>query len=348
MDLLAQVWAERIKRLDAQGERRDQETDHELWYFTGAETSLRIFRHDTLGDDRRLWAASLDNFVVHDAKKKREQKEAISTAKTYASNRAELREGRNLILFGSPGTGKDHLAMGVAKEIFYETGIASFRTTGLRVSALMRESIEKKGTGRLIEEYSNYDLLWISDPCLSGRSLTEWEMGWFYQIIDTRYRNLRPTIITVNAETGKDIATMLGTASFDRLKDKCSFIFTDWASYRSPDRKLNLCTLKMPYDGMTDRQVLALSGRPEYVEGKYLYCDFDKCRVPKGMSRKEWEAQTAEKERLATEAEEQRKADIQARKVRDEAEWEREKSLRMAEIQKWVAEIQEQEIEEDV
>jgi DNA replication protein DnaC len=54
----------------------------------------------------------------------------------------------------------------------------------------------------------------------------------FYVILDGRYRELRPTVITTNLKLS-DLEGYVGNAVFDRLKEMTVFVLNSAKSYRA-------------------------------------------------------------------------------------------------------------------
>lgn len=291
MDVLAQVWAERMKTLDSEGKRRDGESDAELFRFENMRAELSRFAFDTLGDDKRLWGATLDNF---DAKSK-EKREALRTVRRYLAEFDQVNEtGRNLILFGGPGTGKDHLVMGLAKSVYAKTGIAFVRTDGPTMAAEVRSAIKKERENESLDRYMRCPVLWISDPCSSGSTLTPFQRDWFFRLVDHRYKNALPTIVTINADSGAVVGDMLGPASFDRLRGDCDQVFCMWESKRGV---IVPAKIEMPFTGEAFETIVGLErGERDSNQRGYRkvgdprrFKEVRWYRMPKSMRRAEWD-----------------------------------------------------------
>jgi len=109
---------------------------------------------------------------------------------------AQMREsGKGLYIFGAIGSGKTHIASAL-------TVAACKRGEKARLEAatqLLRNIRDTFGGGTesekdLIWMYANYDLLAIDD--LGKEKATEFALATVFDIIDARYSNNRPTIIT--------------------------------------------------------------------------------------------------------------------------------------------------------
>ena len=60
---------------------------------------------------------------------------------------------------------------------------------------------------------------------------TEAEQITLFDIIDKRYRDLKPTILLTN-QNSSGLKQFLGERSFDRVKEECIWVTFLWASHR--------------------------------------------------------------------------------------------------------------------
>jgi DNA replication protein DnaC len=180
---------------------------------------------------------TLDSFSMCDERytsdEHRMQIDAFICIKGYAESISGRYRNLNLIMYGATGTGKTHLSYGLYRH---------FLDAGYKV---MHEQIwtildEIKGTYRygstkssmdVIKRYIAPDFL-IIDEMGEGRQYgTPTEQVELHKLIEGRYSNGRPTIITTN--TDKDgIKTALGEGAFRRLAEtkdgKGLFITFNW------------------------------------------------------------------------------------------------------------------------
>jgi hypothetical protein len=56
--------------------------------------------------------------------------------------------------------------------------------------------------------------------------------GDLYRVLDRRYREVKPTWVTINAEDADDAKAKLGAPIFDRLKDNAELVPCFWPSFR--------------------------------------------------------------------------------------------------------------------
>lgn len=159
-----------------------------------------------------------------------ENAKALKTARSYAQNFSRLLadpesyEKNGLYITGSKGTGKTHLAAAVANMLLMG-GIPVLFVTMIDLLAKIKTTF---GTGnaneaRLMQLYKNVDLLIIDDM---GKELpTPWALSKMYEIINARYEDYKPVIVTSNYTadelvrrlTPNDGDSMTADATVDRI-----------------------------------------------------------------------------------------------------------------------------------
>jgi len=110
----------------------------------------------------------------------------------------------DLIFSGGSGTGKTHLASAILRELVKSGKVSGWRSSGIfkSVPELLAEirATYRNNSGddekTLIEEYSDTQYLVLDD--FGAEKTTEWSISTLYLIIDRRYRECLPTIITTN------------------------------------------------------------------------------------------------------------------------------------------------------
>ena len=155
---------------------------------------------------------------------------------TYAKEfDRNLKTGASLVLSGNPGTGKSHLAAAILQEILpkhvgaYVTLmdlIRKLRDTWRRDSE-MSES-------QLLAKLQAIPLLVIDE--VGVQYGTDGERSILFDVMDRRYREVRPTILMTNL--GKDdFRAAVGDRVFDRLTEVARWVPFDWPSYRTTARR---------------------------------------------------------------------------------------------------------------
>lgn len=223
---------------------------------------------DTRG---RLYAsASFENYE----QTTKEQKAVVKMLREYAKDFPNrLKAGQNIILVGQCGTGKDHLLMALAKEIFeihvvpthWEQGVKllnDIRDADFERSTRPRRTTKDlgwshsancKGKEQLAEKlaplagecyYSSSEpveqvcpILWMSDIVPPTGPLTAYQQTTLFNLIDLRYSSVLPTWVTVNAvDADEELDDLIGDQSADRLRDGALVLGCCWSSYRKIGR----------------------------------------------------------------------------------------------------------------
>lgn len=142
---------------------------------------------------------------------------------------------RAVLLYGPVGTGKDHL---LAAMMRFACNSLNMRVVWRDGSDLfgefrdnMRGGIEES---KLLERFTGADVLAISDPVPPFGGLTEYQAGMFFRIIDRRYRDMRPTWITINVKDRAEAVQRMGASIVDRLGHNALGLCCNWESYRKP------------------------------------------------------------------------------------------------------------------
>ena len=156
------------------------------------------------------------NFAVGDDKFTQSRQKQLDRVRSYAVDILQHREaGRNLIMIGSCGTGKDHLATAVMRHaIANGLNVAFIRGTSLSEKMILGI----KNGEKLEERFHTWDFLCISDIEPHGpESSSPHVLASYLDLIDERYRRKLPTIITSNVDKREDLAKAIGTRCVDRL-----------------------------------------------------------------------------------------------------------------------------------
>lgn len=161
------------------------------------------------------------------------QRMALGVCKAYAEAWPEKRaSGASLVLTGSPGTGKTHLACAIASAAIREH-LASVKFA--TVAKLLRfikdtyrkdsERSEQQAINRLIDP----DLLIVDEVGIQVGS--EHEKLLMFEVLNARYQELRPTILISNLD-GSELEAFLGHRIMDRYRECGAVLAFDWQSFR--------------------------------------------------------------------------------------------------------------------
>ena len=182
---------------------------------------------ETVG--QRFARATLENYEATSP----EQRKVIEALHGYATDiRERVTEGAGIVLFGSAGSGKTHLAAAVAKTAI-EANLTVAWMNGQDLFGRFRDAIEQHDSeGRIVRELVGPDILTVDDALPPGGKLTEYQASNLYRIIDVRYRNCKPTWATMNVAGGSEAEQGMGAQAVDRLRHGALTLFCNWASCR--------------------------------------------------------------------------------------------------------------------
>lgn len=187
---------------------------------------LRKF-NETIG--ARFANATIDNYAATLP----EQVKVISSIKGYAGNAKErMGAGDGIVLFGNAGTGKTHLLVAVCKEAIL-AGFTVGWNNGQDFFARCRDAIDLHIPEKdIVDELTEPDVLVLDDLLPPGGTLTPYQAGILYRVIDTRYRNCKSTMVTMNVAGGTEAEQGMGVQIVDRLRDGALTLFCNWPSHR--------------------------------------------------------------------------------------------------------------------
>ena len=172
---------------------------------------------------KRFTSKLLDNFD------KERQPSAHKVATEYVSNWQENQaQGKGIFFTGPVGCGKTHLAFAIVNELV-KRGVKSLAAT---VPDLM-DDLRPQTDGQLdkkIETLKTIDLLVLDD--LGAQRNTEWVTERIFVVLNARYNNLLPTIITSNTYL-EELEKVQGWGRMvDRLLEMCQLVRMKGTSYR--------------------------------------------------------------------------------------------------------------------
>lgn len=177
----------------------------------------------------RFATRTLDNFKPQCVKSAK----ALLTARQYAENfTTALENGQSMIFVGNVGSGKTHLASGIAHEVLKDGNSALFSTV-LGAVRTVKDTYRRdsaKTESEAIMDLVKPDLLVLDEVGVQFGSDTEKLI--LFEIINGRYEHMRPTILLSNLDiTG--LGEYLGERVMDRLREGGGkMIAFDWGSYR--------------------------------------------------------------------------------------------------------------------
>ena len=195
----------------------------------------------------KRWAnKTFDNFTPQTG-----QHEAYAKSFEYAEN---YKTKNGLILCGTAGCGKTHLASAIVNKIISDLTIDDYiaEKTGLSgymndpriedftpvrfVSTIdMLSEIKSTYTGdgaatqQVIGKYKTSEVLILDD--LGTENMTEWVREKMFEIINYRYGEEMSFVITTN-KTPDELKADFGYRIFDRIREMCAFVSINTPSQR--------------------------------------------------------------------------------------------------------------------
>jgi len=231
----------RLDRFNMERADAEQRKAREEQYANRAlvDRKFRIWDAYIQARGKRYSKCRLDTFEAT----QQNQVAAMDSVLRYKADlKNNLADGRNLILYGPSGTGKDHLITGMVHEairtIEKPDGCERVEwTDGPALFASVRAEIGSDSDRDIVKELSKCWLLVLSDLVPPAAKLTDFQSDTVYRLIDYRYSRMLPTFASINVRNRQELDAGLGAAVADRLIDNAAAISCNWPSYRKPEPK---------------------------------------------------------------------------------------------------------------
>ena len=171
---------------------------------------------------------TFENYVVESDDMRSARDVAQSFARSFWVE--AVKHGGILVFGGVTGTGKSHLALAVAQAVL-KRGTAMYMDVSdliQRVRGTWRRD-SQQSEEELMTLLSSIDLLVIDE--VGVQRGTKDEQNTLTDIINRRYRDLRPTILLTNLP-GQELIELLGPRVMSRLSERATFVTFDWQDWR--------------------------------------------------------------------------------------------------------------------
>jgi DNA replication protein DnaC len=178
---------------------------------------------------KRYLEASLENYRTDCG----EQEEALNTVKRYVDQFEDrLKEGGSMLLCGTVGTGKTHLACAIAVAVMYRYGKSARYTTFFDAASHVKSTWQNSGEREqeAMKSYIDPTLLVMDEVGIQYNSDVEKLI--IYNILNGRYVQMLPTIIISNLPV-EQLQEFITIQCLDRLKEGGGALINfTWNSYR--------------------------------------------------------------------------------------------------------------------
>lgn len=178
----------------------------------------------------RFRAKTLENYAAENGGQRR----ALKFARAFADNfdADALASGRGALFVGKPGTGKTHLACGIALQIM-RVGRTVLFSTVMRAIRRIKDTWARgssESETEAIAALTDPDLLILDEIGLQFGSETEQRI--LFDVMNCRYERRLPTLFLSNLDVD-GVRAFLGERVFDRAReDGCEVVVFDWESHR--------------------------------------------------------------------------------------------------------------------
>lgn len=179
----------------------------------------------------RFIGRTLDNFHAATA----EQRKALQVVRDFVQNYEHYaKHGNSLIFAGLPGTGKSHLATAALQALM--PAHLGLYTTAMSIIRAVRGTWRKdsdRSEQQVLNIFAEVPLLVLDE--IGVQYGTDGEQTILFDVIDRRYREMRPSIFLTN-QNKRGLEEFIGPRAFDRLREMALWVPFTWPSHRPAAR----------------------------------------------------------------------------------------------------------------
>ena len=163
----------------------------------------------------RLAVKTIKGYVVET----QAQAEIVDRIKVFGGEFAQGHSGRNLALIGNTGTGKSHLAAALVGYVIRKLNRPARFTSVSALNRMVRESKSFNSShteSQIIDALASVELLVIDE--IGVQSGTDAESRALFDVFNTRYEHMKPTIFISNLQLD-GFAAAVGGRVMSRLRE---------------------------------------------------------------------------------------------------------------------------------
>lgn len=179
----------------------------------------------------RFKTRSLDNFTP----RTEQQSAVLALARKYVEDwELNARAGRWMVFAGEPGVGKSHIAIAILHALM-PAYVGQYITCMGMIQAVRATWGKNSDTDEasVLRHFGGTPLLVVDE--VGVQYGTEGEHTVIFDVLDRRYRDMRPTILLTNHDV-EGFKGFIGERLYDRMKENTRWVNFDGSSYRREAR----------------------------------------------------------------------------------------------------------------
>ncbi|HPB29829.1 MAG TPA: ATP-binding protein [Candidatus Sumerlaeota bacterium] len=164
---------------------------------------------------------SIDTFTAQDRVRKTLRNDALAYVNAFSPRPTDGSLMKGLMFMGGVGCGKTHLAIGILHDIIRK-GYTGYYCNVVDLFMKMRDTYRgdvNYDEMDIIDRAVAPDLLVLDD--IGAENTSDWSLDRLYNIINRRYENNRPIIVTTNYLNQEELAEQVGRRIVSRLCEMC-------------------------------------------------------------------------------------------------------------------------------